>query len=266
MGSRTFPAPAGISSTSPIPGTFCRGPASKGKPVERELDVLKQQAETLPTAERDLLARARRRDEAAARTIIRQNNRRLFRLARSIVKDDSEAEDIVQETYVRGFTRLAEFRGESSLGTWLTRIAINEAYGRLRRRRPTVEWESVEATHVAEAQIIPFPSSSSQPDPERTMAQREINHILEQAIDALPEPFRIVLVARLVEEMSIAETAELLRLRPETVKTRLHRARLLLRDDLERQVGPMLTDVFPFAGVRCERIADAIIARLRFPR
>jgi RNA polymerase sigma-70 factor (ECF subfamily) len=179
------------------------------------------------------------------------------------VKDDHEAEDVVQEGYVRAFTRLAEFRGESSLSTWLTRIVINEAYGRLRRQRPTVDWEAVEATHAAQAQIIPFPLSSSQPDPERTMAQHEINQILERAIDALPEPFRVVLVARLVEEMSIEQTADLLGLRPETVKTRLHRARLLLRDDLERQVGPMLTDVFPFAGARCERMADAVIARLR---
>ena len=209
----------------------------------------------------ELLARARRREEAAVRAIIRDNNRRLFRLARSIVRDDSEAEDVVQEGYVRAFTRLGEFRGESSLSTWLTRIVINEALGRLRRRRPSVEWESIEAIGGTEAQIIPFPSS--QPDPERAMAQREIHHLLERAIDALPEPFRVVLVARLVEEMSIEETAELLDLRPETVKTRLHRARRLLRDDLERQVGPMLTDVFPFDGARCERVADAVIARLR---
>jgi RNA polymerase sigma-70 factor, ECF subfamily len=210
--------------------------------------------------EDELLARARRREEAAVRTIIRDNNRRLFRLARSIMKDDSEAEDVVQEAYVRAFTRLAEFRGESSLSTWLTRIVINEALGRLRRRRTTVDWESVAATSAVEAQIIPFPAS--QGDPERTMAQREIHHILERAIDALPAPFRVVLVARLVEEMSIEETAALLHLRPQTVKTRLHRARRLLCDDLERQVGPLLTDVFPFDGARCERMADAVIARL----
>jgi len=208
----------------------------------------------------ELLARARRREEAAIRTIIRDNNRRLFRLARSIVKDDGEAEDVVQEACVRAFTRLAEFRGESSLSTWLTRIVINEALGRLRRRRTTVYWESVEATPAIDAQIIPFPAS--QGDPERTMAQREIHHILERAIDALPEPFRVVVVARLVEEMSIEETAALLHLRPQTVKTRLHRARRLLCADLERQVGPLLTDVFPFAGARCERMADAVIARL----
>jgi RNA polymerase sigma-70 factor, ECF subfamily len=221
----------------------------------------KEQVKARLPAEDELIARARNRDEAAVRTLIRQNNQRLFRLARSIMRDDSEAEDVVQESYVRGFTRLDEFRGESALGTWLTRIVINEAYGRLRRRRVTASWESVEAVHGVQAQIIPFPSP--QPDPERTMAQHEINKILERAIDALPEPFRLVLVARLVEEMSIEETAELLDLRPATVKTRLHRARLLLRDDLERQVGPMLTDVFSFAGERCQRMADAVIARLR---
>jgi RNA polymerase sigma-70 factor, ECF subfamily len=222
--------------------------------------MAKQQVKAPPAAADDLLARARHREEAAIRTIIRDNNRRLFRLARSIVKDDSEAEDVVQEGYVRAFTKLAEFRGESSLGTWLTRIVINEALGRLRRRRTTVDWESVEAISAAKAQIILFPAS--QGDPERTMAQREIHHILERAIDALPEPFRLVLVARLVEEMSIEETAALLELRPQTVKTRLHRARRLLCADLERQVGPMLTDVFPFDGARCERMANTVIARL----
>jgi RNA polymerase sigma-70 factor (ECF subfamily) len=219
--------------------------------------------QTLLPDEDELVARALSKDESAVRAIIRRNNRRLFRLARSIMKDDHEAEDVVQESYVRAFTHLATFRGDSSLGTWLTRIVMNEAYGRLRRQRPTVEWESVEVTHAADAQVIPFPHASSQPDPERTMAQHQINQILERAIDALPEPFRVVLVARLVEEMSIEETADLLGLKPETVKTRLYRARNLLRDDLERQVGPMLTDVFPFAGARCERMADAVIARLR---
>lgn len=213
-------------------------------------------------AEADLVTRARRRDEDAVRTIIGQNNRRLFRLARSIVKDDNEAEDIVQECYVRAFAGLGEFRGEARLSTWLTRIVINEAYGRLRRRRPTTDLESIEALHAMDAEIIPFPLAHEL-DPERSTAQREIQQILERAIDSLPEPFRVVLVARLVEEMSIEQTGELLGIRPETVKTRLHRARNLLRDHMEREVGPLFTDVFPFAGKRCERMADAVIARLR---
>jgi RNA polymerase sigma-70 factor, ECF subfamily len=213
-------------------------------------------------AEADLVTRARRRDEDAVRTIIGQNNRRLFRLARSIVKDDNEAEDIVQECYVRAFAGLGEFRGEARLSTWLTRIVINEAYGRLRRRRPTTDLQSIEALPAMDAEIIPFPLAHEL-DPERSTAQREIQQILERAIDSLPEPFRVVLVARLVEEMSIEQTGELLGIRPETVKTRLHRARRLLRDHMEREVGPMFTDVFPFAGKRCEQMADAVIARLR---
>ncbi len=226
--------------------------------------MAKPQVTTKLANEDELLARARNRDEAALRAIISQNNQRLFRMVRAIVKDDSEAEDVVHETYIRAFTGLGKFRGDSSLATWLTRIALNEAYGRLRRRRPQVDLDSIEATHVADAEIIPFPSwAAAQGDPERTMARHQINQILERAIDALPEAFRIVLVARLVEEMSIEETASLLGLKPETVKTRLHRARALLRADLERQVGPMLTAAFPFAGARCERMADAVIAHLR---
>ena len=225
--------------------------------------MLETQAEIATDGDETLLARARRRDEAAVRTIIRQNNRRLFRMARSILKDNSEAEDVVQESYVRAFTRLADFRAEAALSTWLTRIVINEAYGRLRRRRPPLDWESAEAVLAAQAQIIPFPSWSSRTDPETAMAQNQIHGLLERAIDALPERFRTVLVAWLVEEVSVEETAKLLDLRPETVKTRLHRARLMLRADLERQIGPALTGVFPFAGTRCERMADTVLTILR---
>ena len=207
--------------------------------------MLETQAETTAASDESLLARARRRDEAAVRMIVRQNNRRLFRMARAILKDDSEAEDVVQESYVRAFTHLADFRAEAALSTWLTRIVINEAYGRLRCRRPTLEWESAEPVLAVQAQIIPFPSWSSRNDPETAMAQNQIHGLLERAIDALPERFRTVLVARLVEEMSVEETAELLNLRPETVKTRLHRARLMLRADLERQIGPALTASSP---------------------
>jgi RNA polymerase sigma-70 factor (ECF subfamily) len=225
--------------------------------------MLETQAETAAGGDETLLARARRRDEAAVRTIIRQNNRRLFRMARSILKDDSEAEDVAQGSYVRAFTRLADFRAEAALSTWLTRIVINEAYGRLRRRRPTLDWESAEPVLAAQAQIIPLPSWSSRTDPETAMAQNQIHGLLERAIDALPERFRTVLVARLVEEMSVEETAALLDLRPETVKTRLHRARLMLRADLERQIGPALTGVFPFAGARRECMADKVLTVLR---
>jgi len=213
------------------------------------------------TADAELIRRARDRDEAAIRSIIRSNNRRLYRLARGILRNDSEAEDVVQETYVLAFTRLDSFRGESSFSTWLARIAINEALGRLRRQR--VAGTSVQA-ELLEAQIIQFPVSAVS-DPEKTMAQRQIQHVVEQAIDELPEPFRIVFITRVVEGMNVEETAEILGLKPETVKTRLHRARAMLRDHVEKKIGPVVMEAFPFAGKRCERLTEAVLKRLDFP-
>jgi RNA polymerase sigma-70 factor (ECF subfamily) len=212
--------------------------------------------------EQDLVARARRRDEAAIRTIVRQNNRRLYRVARSILKDDWEAEDAVQDAYVRAFSHLAAFEGRSALSTWLTRIVVNEALGRLRRRRPLAAFSEVERGAADNGQLVPFPLAAPQLDPERAMAQSQLNGVLEKAIDALPDVYRIVLVARVIEEMSVEETAALFDLKPETVKTRLHRARVLLRRELEGSVGPMLTDTYQFGGARCERMADRVIARL----
>jgi RNA polymerase sigma-70 factor (ECF subfamily) len=124
-----------------------------------------------------------------------------------------------------------------------------------------VDWESIEREDVADARIIPFPSASHG-DPEKTMAKKQVLIILERAIDTLPEPFRVVFVARAVEEMTVEQTAEALGIRPETVKTRLHRARNLLREYLEKQFGPLLQDIFPFEGERCERTAKIVIARL----
>ena len=211
----------------------------------------------------ELVRRALGRDEAAVRVIIAANNRRLYRLARGILRNDAEAEDVVQETYVRAFTHLKDFRGDSSLATWLSRIAMNEALGRLRRRRPGVEWSSL-PEGTLEAQIIQFPLSSAASDPEKSMAQREIQHVVEHAIDELPEAFRLVFITRVVEGMNVEETAEILKIRPETVKTRLHRARALLRDNVEKKIGPVVMEAFPFAGRRCERLTDAVLKRLGF--
>src|SRR6266581_1014713 len=212
------------------------------------------------STEAELVRRARERDEPAIRSIMQSNNRRLYRLARGILRNDSEAEDVVQETYARAFTHLEDFRGDSSLGTWLGRIAINEALGRLRRQRANVEWTSL-PPGTLEAQIIQFPRPASE-DPEKSMAQREIQHVVEHAIDELPEAFRIVFITRMIEGMNVEETAEILGLKPETVKTRLHRARTMLRDNVEKKIGPVVMDAFPFAGKRCERLTDAVVQRL----
>ena len=212
--------------------------------------------------EAELVRRARTRDEAAVRAIMQANNRKLYRLARGILRNDSEAEDVVQETYVRAFTHLDDFRAESSLSTWLSRIAINEALGRLRRTRPNVDLADLPEGSL-EAQIIQFPLSAA-PDPERTMAQREIQKVVEHAIDELPAAFRLVFITRVVEGMSVEETAQLLKLKPETVKTRLHRARAMLRDNVEKKIGPVVMEAFPFAGRRCERLTEAVLKRLGY--
>ena len=192
------------------------------------------------------------------------NNRRLYRLARGILRNDSEAEDVVQETYVRAFTHLDGFRGESGLSTWLSRIAINEALGRCASASRMSSGARCRKTRSS-AQIIQFPASPAG-DPERTMAQREIQRVVERAIDELPEVFRMVFVARVMEGMSIEETADLLGVKPETVKTRLHRARTMVRENVEKEIGPVVMDAFPFAGRRCERLTDAVLKRLGYRR
>jgi RNA polymerase sigma-70 factor (ECF subfamily) len=167
----------------------------------------------------------------------------------------------VQDAYVLAFTHLANYRGESTLATWLSRIVINEALGRLRRERSTVHLGPLEPPRH-EAEIIQFPLSTLNDDPERSMAQRQMLQLVQQAIDNLPEVYRLVLVMRVIEEMSVEETSDLLGIRPETVKTRLHRARQLLREQLNRQIGPVLINAFPFAGRRCESMTEAVIRRL----
>lgn len=211
----------------------------------------------------ELIARAKRRDPDAFKTIMKRNNLRLYRVARSVVRDNSEAEDVVQETYLRAFSQLDGFRGDATLSTWLTRIALNEALGRLRKQRRRQELNKMVAS-APDAQVIPFPLNTLGEDPERMMAQRQILQLVEQATDNLPEVYRIVFVARVIEGLGIDETAELLGLRAATVKTRLHRARALLRKELDDRIGPVMLDAFPFAGRRCDRLTAAVMQKLGF--
>lgn len=215
--------------------------------------------------DRELALLARQGEPGAFRAIMLRHNRRLYRVARSVVRDDSEAEDVLQEGYVRAFAAMGEFRNEASLSTWLTRIVLNEALGRVRKRRPTVGLDGLDASGRESAGVIAFPLASGDADPERAAAQREVSFLLERVIDELPEPFRVVFMMRAVEEMSIEETAHALGLRPESVKTRLHRARRLLRDALVSKLASALTGTFPFGGRRCARVADAVLSRLPGP-
>jgi len=212
-------------------------------------------------ADMDLVSQVLRGQGGAFRAIMQKHNQRLYRLARSITRSDSDAEEVLQESYVRAFGALDGFRGESSLATWLSRIVINEATGRLRSTRRAARLRTgVEAG--AQGNVISFPFGTPDETPEKIMAQRQLLHLVEQAADALPDGFRLVFVARVIEGLSVEETAELFGLRPETVRTRLHRARHLLRKHIEQEIGPVLMDAFPFAGKRCARLTDAVAGRL----
>jgi RNA polymerase sigma-70 factor (ECF subfamily) len=227
------------------------------------LAVLQRQAELDGYNDEELVAFARQGGESAVRELIKRNNRRLFRVARGVVRNDEEAEDIVQETYVKAFTRLDTFRGESRFATWLMRIALNEAFERVRKRRPTAELSELETAAASEGRIIMFPISSMQPGADSEVGRSQVRAFLERAVDELPEAFRIVFILRDIEELSTEEAAIQLSLKPETVRTRLHRARRLMRKAIEKRLSTTFSELFPFDGARCEKMADRVIDRLR---
>ncbi len=192
--------------------------------------------------------------------VMRSHNRRLYRTARGILGDDAEAEEAVQEAYLRAFVGLDAHLGAASLTTWLTRIVVNEALGRLRRRRPAASLDAMTATAVQETMMANrFPPRDAA-TPEDAAARAELRRGLERAIDALPPEFRTVFMMRAVEQMSTDETAEALGIPPETVRSRYHRGRGRLRRALTRQLAAALPDAFAFDGARCDRIVAAVLA------
>jgi RNA polymerase sigma-70 factor (ECF subfamily) len=213
--------------------------------------------------EQVLLTLARHGEASAFREIMQRNSRRLYRVVRSVLRNEVEAEDVIQETYLKAFANLSEFRGDAQFSTWLTRVALNEALGRRRKERHMVDVESMDEAVRQGDNLVPLFANELASSPEQDVARHDIRRILEHAIDNLPDEFRTVFVMRLIEEMSVEETASSLGLKPETVKTRLFRARGLLRNALEAQLGAGLTGAFPFAGQRCLRIAQAVLNRLQ---
>mgnify|MGYP001189139138 CR=1 FL=1 len=214
----------------------------------------------MPDAE--LVARVLRGEQMAFQTVMERHNQRLYRTARGIVGDDVEAEDVVQEAWMLAFGAITSFRGEAALLTWLIRIVINEARGRLRKRRPQAELSDVETAQQSRTLILGFPGGQKVDDPEANTARTEARILVERAVDRLPESFRLVFLLRDVQECSIAETAAILDIRPETIKTRLFRARKMLRDDLNTALADALHGSFPFLGRRCERLTGSVMRRL----
>lgn len=221
------------------------------------------QSEAAAIADATLVERVRAGDPAAVELIMRRYNRRLYRLARGIVKTGSEAEDVVQEAYVRAYERLGDFVGPSGFSSWLGTIVANEALGRLRKRGRVISLDEYVNGADGGADVRRIETMrAQQPDPERLAASGELRRLLESVIDALPDDYRIVFVLRAVEGMSVAETAQYLSIRPETVKTRFHRARRLLQGTLGAQFDALMPSAFAFGGQHCDRIVAAVLTRL----
>jgi RNA polymerase sigma-70 factor (ECF subfamily) len=204
-------------------------------------------------SDEEIVCRVRSGETALYEILMRRYNARLYRVARSILRDEAAAEDVMQEAYVRAFQHLASFEGTAKFSTWLTKIAVYEALGRLRRRGKNIDIESIFRTDSA---------MSNRRDPERQAYDQELRVVMERAIDSLPEGYRSVFVLRIVECLSVAETAGCLDIGEETVKTRLHRARALLRRDLQQRAGIVAMDAYPFHLSRCQRVVDAVLHRL----
>jgi RNA polymerase sigma-70 factor (ECF subfamily) len=213
-------------------------------------------------AEAEMLDRIRQGDARAFETLMRKCNQKLFRIARSILKDDSEAEDALQEAYLTAYTALKNFRGDSALTTWLSRIVINEALGRMRKSRRAAEVIPIATgdpeTLLAEEEAV----TDERTTPEEAALRSQLRAVLERKIDALPAAFRTVFVMRELEEMTVEETAAALGIPEATVRTRLFRARSQLRESLATEIDVTLPDAFSFDGARCDRIVAGVLARI----
>jgi len=218
-------------------------------------------------ADDDLVAHVRAGEAGAFEFLMRRHNQTLYRTARSIVRDDTEAEDIVQESYLLAYRNLNQFRGDATLSTWLTRIVVNEASGRLRKTRrraeiiqlvPGADWSESEEEHpVSDLGREPLAGQ-----PEEAALRAQTRRLIEAQIDALPEILRTVFVLREVEELSVDETAAVLGIPGATVRSRLFRAKGILREALARDFDHAMGAAFSFDGERCDRIVEGVLSRL----
>ena len=203
-----------------------------------------------------LVERARAHDRAAFELLMRRHNQRVYRVVRSLLRDADEIEDVIQQSYLQAFLHLDQFGGNARWSTWVCRIAINEALARIRQRGRFVSIDA--ASEEAMADFSKGPDG----DPERKAAGREFGAMVEQAIDGLPDIYRSVLILREIEGMTTEETAAVLGVEIDVVKTRLHRARAALRSAIENRVGEQMQSAFTFGNERCDRVVAAVLAKL----
>ena len=208
-------------------------------------------------SDEQVVDRVRAGETALYEIIMRRYNQRLYRVARAIVRDDGEAEDIMQAAYVHAYEHLRQFAGRAPFAAWLTRIAVHEALQRLRKRSRSDQLDDSQIDGGAGANMV-----ESSPDPEQITTRAELRELLEEAILDLPEQYREVLMLRDVEELSTAETADALELTKENVKVRLHRGHGMVRAWLLARVGANAKEAFPFMGERCDRVVSNVFAQL----
>ena len=211
--------------------------------------------EALPDEE--VVRRVRAGETALYEVILRRYNQRLYRVARAILHNDAEAEDVMQDAYVRAYEHLDQFAGRAPFSTWLTRIAVHESLARLRRRNRVQSLDEAEYEGGASMNL-----AAHSPDPEQNATGAQLRELLEEAVMNLPMNYRTVIMMRDIEEMSTAETAEALDLTEENVKVRLHRGHGMVRSWLMERIGSNAKEAFPFMGARCDRMVTAVLARL----
>jgi RNA polymerase sigma-70 factor, ECF subfamily len=209
-------------------------------------------------SDEEVVERVKAGETALFEVIMRRYNQRIYRITRSILGNDGEAEEVTQEAYVRSYMHLNQFDGRAKFSTWLTKIAVHKALARLHKRQRFVE---IDAT--SESMEGGMSLESKMPSPEQEVMTKTLKVILESAIDMLPQTYRSVFMLREIEQMDTAETAECLDISEGSVKTRLHRARALLRKEIYSQTGAATASAFQFDGARCDRIVANVFEKIR---
>src|ERR1044072_888893 len=206
----------------------------------------------------EVVERVRAGETALFEVIMRRYNQRIYRVVRSILGNDGEAEEVTQEAYVRSYMHLNQFDGRAKFSTWLTKIAVHEALARLHKRQRFVEIDATSGSMEGGMSL-----ESKLPSPEQEVLTQTVKVILEAAIDKLPQTYRSVFMLREVEQMDTVETAECLDISEGAVKIRLHRARALLRKEIYAQTGAATVSAFHFDGARCDRIVAGVFEKIR---
>jgi RNA polymerase sigma-70 factor (ECF subfamily) len=225
------------------------GPSSAGLPSDEEIAQRVRSGETM-----------------LFEVLMRRHNQRLYRTIRSLLKEEAEIEDAMQQAYIQAFTHLDQFEGSSQFSTWLTRIALNEALQRLRQRHRWVAIDGHGGDIAAQQEDGMKLLQKSEPSPEQQAFGRELARLLETTVDELPDLYRTVFMLREVERMSTSEAAEVLSVTEDVVKKRLHRAKAFLRERLDAHLGGTLSEAFSFHASRCDRVVNAVLARLPLNR